>query len=79
MFHPKPLLKTSFGVLLNSKMKFDIQLNFVVKCGFFHLHVLSKIKRFFSFQDFEDSRFYLCNESTEGERSDEPKCSLFTR
>ncbi len=77
MFHPKPLLKTLFGVLL--KLKCDIQLHFVVKSCFFHLHVLSKMKRFFSFQDFEASRFYLCNECTEGERSDETKCSLFTR
>ncbi len=34
-------------------MKFDSQVNSVVKSCFLHLHLLSKIKPFFSFQDFE--------------------------
>lgn len=43
----------TLGVLLDSEFKLDKQANSVVKSCFFHLRLLSKIKPFLSFQDFE--------------------------
>ncbi len=48
----KTLVK-NVGVLLDSELKLDSQVNSVVKSFFFHLRLLSKIKTFHSFQDFE--------------------------
>ncbi len=52
----KPFVKPSvknLGVLMDSDFKLDKQINLVIKCSFFQLRQLSKLKSFLSFKDFE--------------------------
>uniref|UniRef100_A0A8C5I3C7 Reverse transcriptase domain-containing protein n=1 Tax=Gouania willdenowi TaxID=441366 RepID=A0A8C5I3C7_GOUWI len=63
--HPKV---TSLGVTIDSDFKFDKQINGVLKSGFYHLRLLSKVKPFLSFNLFEQvvhafisSRLDYCN------------------
>ncbi len=63
----KPVVK-NLGVLFDNTLKFDKQINSVIKSGFFHLHLVAKVKPFLSFKDCEKvvhafvfSRLDYCN------------------
>ncbi len=43
----------NLGVKFNSSLKFDKQINTVVKCCFFHLRSIAKVKPLLSSSDFE--------------------------
>lgn len=48
----KPVVR-DLGVLLDSSLKFDNQINAVVKSALFHLRLLAKVKSFLSCKDLE--------------------------
>ncbi len=48
----KPVVR-DLGVMLDSSLKFDKQINSVVKSAFFHLRLLAKVKPFVSCKDLE--------------------------
>lgn len=48
----KPTVK-NLGVIMDSDFKLDKQINSVIKSSFFQLRLLSKVKSFLSFNDFE--------------------------
>ncbi len=56
LFPLEPFLKPSvknLGVIMNKDLKMDQQINSVVRSSFFQLRLLSKVKSFLSFNNFE--------------------------
>ena len=58
----------NLGVIFDNSLKFDKQVNAVVRSGFFQLRILTKVKSFLSFEDLErvmhafvTSRLDYCN------------------
>jgi len=58
----------NLGVIFDSSLKFDKQVNAVVQSGFFQLRTLEKVKQFLSVEDLErvmhafvTSRLDYCN------------------
>jgi len=49
----------NLGVLFDSALKFDRQINLVVKSSFYQLRVLAQVKTFLSFKHFETILYYL--------------------
>lgn len=43
----------NLGVVFDNELKFDKQVNFVVKSSFFHLRSLAKVKSCHSFKNFQ--------------------------
>ncbi len=64
----KPSCVKNLGVIFDSELKFDRQVNAVVKNSLFHLKSISKLKSILSFEDmakvvhaFVSSRLDYCN------------------
>lgn len=69
----KKLFAGNLGVIFDSNLMFDKQINATIRTSFFHLRLLAKVKPCLCFRDFEraiafiSSRLDFCNSHYSGQ------------